>query len=152
MQTVDDLLNRKGRDVYMVAPSATVYEAARVMVERNVGAVLISTQGDAIGILSERDCMRRVMLEGRSPHDTHVEDVMTGVLRSVSLHDTVDHCMQMMTDKRVRHLPVVDNGRVVGMISVGDVVKAQLSEQEQLISGLESYIHGPSASARPPAS
>jgi CBS domain-containing protein len=152
MRTVDELLSQKGRDVFTVAPSATVYEAARIMAERNVGAVLVSLDGHAVGIFSERDCMRRVMLEGRSPRDTRVEDVMTSVLRAVSLHDTVDHCMQMMTDKRVRHLPVVDQGRVVGVISVGDVVKAQLSEQEELISGLESYIHGPSASVRPPAS
>jgi CBS domain-containing protein len=151
MRTVDELLSQKGRDVYTVSPEATVYEAARVMAERNVGAVLVSENGDAVGIFSERDCTRRVLLEGRSAHDTRVEDVMTGVLRAVSLHDSVDHCMQMMTDKRVRHLPVVDDGRVVGVISVGDVVKAQLSEQEELISGLESYIHGTSASVRPPA-
>lgn len=152
MRTVDDLLSHKGRDVWHVSPSATVYEAARVMSERNVGAVLVCADGNPVGIISERDLTRRVLLEDRPARHTRVEEVMTGVLRSVSRHDTVDHCMQLMTDKRVRHLPVVEGGRVVGMISVGDVVKEQLTEQEELISGLESYIHGPSASVRPPAS
>lgn len=151
MRTVDDLLGRKGRDVWTVKPDATVHEAARLMHERNVGAVVVCDGDHALGMFSERDCVRRVILEGRSPLHTRVGQVMTSPIRSVSLRDSVDYCMQQMTDRRVRHLPVVEGAHVVGMISVGDVVKAQLSEQEDLINGLESYIHGPSASARPPA-
>ena len=152
MRTVDDLLGQKGRDVYVVAPDASVHDAVRIMCERNVGAVVVCSNRELVGIISERDCVRRVMLPGRSPHETKVSQAMTHPVRSVGVHDSVDHCMQMMTDKRVRHLPVMDGTRVVGMISVGDVVKAQLTEQEEVISGLESYIHGPSASVRPPAS
>jgi CBS domain-containing protein len=152
MQTVGDLLNRKGRDVWFISPDATVHEAAALMEERNVGAVLVCKDGQILGILSERDCVRRVMLQRRSPASTRVREVMTTPIQSVTLHETVDHCMQQMTDRRVRHLPVVEGGQLLGMISMGDVMKAELSEQEDLISGLESYIHGPSASARPPAS
>lgn len=151
MQTVEELLKQKGRDVWSVAPQASVHEAISVMTERNVGAVLVCTGRTAVGILSERDCVRRVMLPGRSALDTRVEQIMTKPVRTVSLHDSVDECMKLMTDNRMRHLPVMDSGELVGMISVGDVVKAQLNEQEQLISGLESYIHGPSVSTRPPA-
>jgi CBS domain-containing protein len=152
MQTVEELLKQKGRNVWTVSPDASVHDAVDLMCERNIGAILVCTGDEVLGILSERDCVRRVMLHGRSSRDTRVSQVMSGSIRSVSPHDTVDHCMQQMTDKRVRHLPVLDDdGMLVGMISVGDVVKAQLSEQENLISGLESYIHGTSASVRPPA-
>lgn len=152
MRTVDDVLSEKGRELYVVAPDATVHEAIRIMSERNIGAVVVCSRGELIGILSERDCVRRVMLQGRSARETRIDQAMTSPVRSVGLSDTIDDCMQLMTDKRIRHLPVVDGKRVVGMLSVGDAVKAQLSEQEGLIEGLESYIHGPSASVRPPAS
>jgi len=151
MLTVGDLLNRKGSDVWTISPEATVHEAAALMAERNVGAVLVCTEGQIAGILSERDCVRRVMLQRRSALTTHVAEVMTSPIRCVSLHVSVDDCMELMTEKRIRHLPVVEEGRLLGMISMGDVMKAELSEQENLISGLESYIHGTSASARPPA-
>lgn len=151
MRTVEDLLNHKGWDVFTVAADASVHDAINIMCTRNVGAVVVVENGTPIGIISERDCVRRVMLLGRSTRDTSISAIMTSPVRSVSLHDTVDDCMQMMTERRIRHLPVLDNGLLVGMISVGDVVKAQLTEQEEVISGLESYIHGPSASVRPPA-
>jgi signal-transduction protein with cAMP-binding, CBS, and nucleotidyltransferase domain len=151
MQTVEELLKQKGRDVWTVAPEASVHDAVELMCERNIGAIVVCTGEEVLGILSERDCVRRVMAHGRSARDTRVSQVMTSAVRSVSLHDTVDDCMQLITDKRVRHLPVLDDGMLVGMISVGDVVKAQLREQESLISGLESYIHGASVSVRPPA-
>lgn len=152
MQTVEQLLSQKGRDVWTVSPDDSVYDAVDLMSERNIGAVLVCQGEEVRGILSERDCVRRVMLRGRAARETRVAEAMSSAVRAVSPHDTVDYCMQQMTDKRVRHLPVLDDdGVLVGMISVGDVVKAQLSEQENLISGLESYIHGSSASVRPPA-
>jgi CBS domain-containing protein len=151
MRTVEDLLNQKGWDVFTVGADASVHDVISIMSTRNVGAIVVVENGTPVGIISERDCVRRVMLTGRSTRDTSIGAVMTSPVRSVSLHDTVDDCMQLMTDRRIRHLPVLDNGLLIGMVSVGDVVKAQLTEQEELISGLESYIHGPSASVRPPA-
>src|SRR5690606_33493575 len=133
--TVGDLLNRKGRDVWSVSPDATVHEAASLMAQRNVGAVLVCKDGDILGILSERDCVRRVMLQRRSPTATRVREVMTTPIRSVTLRESVDSCMQQMTDRRIRHLPVVEDGQLLGMISMGDVMKAELSEQEELICG-----------------
>ena len=152
MQTVGDLLKQKGSDVFHIAPTATVLEAAALMAERNVGAILVCSNGQIAGILSERDCVRRVMLQRRTALETRVADVMTTPIKCVSLKESVDQCMQLMTDRRIRHLPVVESGRLVGIISMGDVMKAELMEQENVISGLESYIHGPSASVRPPAS
>lgn len=152
MRTVEELLNQKGRDVWTVSPEASVRDAIRLMAERNVGAIVVSEGSHVVGILSERDCVRRVMLADRLARETRVLEVMSSTVRTVSLHDSIDQCMQQMTDRRVRHLPVIDNGELVGMVSVGDLVKAQLSDQEELINGLESYIHGPSASVRPPAS
>jgi len=148
MRTVEEVLKEKGRDVYAVSPDATVHEAIGLMAERNVGAVVVRNGDEVLGILSERDCVRRVMLLGRVARDTRVGQVMSGAVRTVSVHDSIDQCMQLMTERRLRHLPVIDNGQLVGMISVGDAVKAQLSDQEDLICGLESYIHGPSVSVR----
>lgn len=144
MRRVEQLLQQKGTDVWFVSPTATVHQAVRVMCEQNIGAVLVCSEGKLVGVLSERDCMRRVMLQDRSAHDVRVESVMTDTISTVSPEDTVDHCMHTMTNERLRHLPVLDGDRLIGLVSIGDVVKAQLSEQEQLISGLESYIHGPS--------
>ncbi|HEY6880559.1 MAG TPA: CBS domain-containing protein [Polyangiales bacterium] len=151
MRTVEELLNQKGWDVFTVSADASVHDVVSIMSERNVGAIVVTEKETPVGIISERDCVRRVMLPGRSTRATSISAVMSSPVRTVGLRDTVDQCMQLMTDRRIRHLPVVDNGALVGMISVGDVVKAQLSEQEELICGLESYIHGPSASVRPPA-
>lgn len=151
MQTVEEVLRHKGNNVWSVSPDASVHHAVRVMSERNVGAVLVCSGGKLVGILSERDCIRRVMLESRSTHDLLVAAVMTPRVYTVTPHDTVAQCMQRMTDARLRHLPVIEHGDVIGIVSIGDVVKAQLADQEQLICGLESYIHGTSASAYPPA-
>lgn len=151
MLTVGDLLNHKGSNVWSVSPEATVHEAASLMSERNVGAVLVCSGTQIVGILSERDCVRRVMLQRRSALTTHVAEVMTSPIKCVSLHESVDECMGLMTERRIRHLPVVEEGRLLGIVSMGDVMKAELSQQENLITGLESYIHGTSASVRPPA-
>jgi CBS domain-containing protein len=151
MKVVEELLEHKGRDVWYVSPDATVHQAARIMSDRNVGAVLVCSGSTLLGILSERDCMRRVLLQGRSAHEVLVAAVMSTTVTTVTPHDSVAHCMQLMTDQRLRHLPVVEDDQLVGLISIGDAVKAQLHEQEQLISGLEGYIHGTSATPYPPA-
>jgi len=150
MQTVEELLERKGRKVWTVSPDASVHDAIELLCTHNIGAVVVCVGDEVVGVFSERYCVRRVMLQGRAARDTKVSQVMTSQVRAVNAHDSVDHCMQLITDKRVRHLPVLEEGRLVGMISVGDVVKTQLNDQENVISGLESYIHGPSASVRPP--
>lgn len=142
MQTVQQVLSQKGWNVWSVSPNETVYEAAALLSEHNVGALPVIEEGRLLGIISERDCVRRIMLARRSSTDTRVASVMTSPVKSVRLTDTVDMCMRTMTDLRIRHLPVLESEQVVGMISVGDLVKAQLSEKESLIHDLESYIAG----------
>jgi CBS domain-containing protein len=139
--SVRQLLEGKGRAIYSVAPDAPVLEAIRVMAEHHVGALLAMTGEVLDGIVSELDYARKVILLGRSSADTPVRDIMTSAVLTVSLDDSVQNCMQLMTDKRVRHLPVINAGRVVGMVSIGDLVKAVIAEQRQQIEQLESYIH-----------
>ncbi|MFZ1906770.1 MAG: CBS domain-containing protein [Steroidobacteraceae bacterium] len=141
MTTVRMLLERKDRAIYSVEAQAPVLNAIRLMAEHGVGALLVMKGAALEGIVSERDYARKVILRGRSSSDTPVGDIMTSPVLTVSLDDTVQRCMQLMTDKRVRHLPVVDGGRVVGMVSIGDLVKAVIAEQQQQIEQLESYIH-----------
>jgi CBS domain-containing protein len=141
MTTVRQLLDRKGRAVYSVDPDDPVLEAVRMMAERHVGALLVIRAGELRGIVSERDYARKVILHGRSSADTPVAQIMSTPVLTVSLAQTVQDCMQLMTDKRLRHLPVLDNGQVIGMISIGDLVKAVIEEQQQTIEQLESYIH-----------
>jgi len=145
MQTVQQLLNRKGSQVWSVAPEHSVYEATSQLAERNVGALIVLDEERLVGIFSERDCVRRVLLARRSLTDTRVRDVMTSTVKTARLHDSVDRCMRVMTELRIRHLPVLEEERVVGLVSVGDLVKAQLSDQESLIHDLESYISGTGA-------
>jgi CBS domain-containing protein len=150
MQTVKQVLSQKGWTVWSVMPDQTVHEAMAVLSDRNVGALPVIEDGRLLGIFSERDCVRRVMLARRPSTETRVRTVMTSPVKSVRVTETIDSCMRIMTDLRIRHLPVLEADRVVGMISVGDLVKAQLSEKESLINDLESYISG-SPSVRPPA-
>jgi CBS domain-containing protein len=141
MTTVRQLLDRKDRAVFSVGPEAPVLEAIRAMAEHHVGALLVM-QGEVLaGIVSERDYARKVILRGRSSSDTPVRDIMTFPVLTVSPETSVEQCMQLVTDKRVRHLPVLDAGRVIGMVSIGDLVKAVIAEQQQQIQHLESYIH-----------
>jgi CBS domain-containing protein len=141
MTTVRHLLDRKDRAVFSVGPEAPVLEAIRAMAEHHVGALLVM-KGDVLaGIVSERDYARKVILRGRSSSDTPVRDIMTFPVLTVSPDTSVEQCMQLVTDKRVRHLPVIDAGRVIGMVSIGDLVKAVIAEQQQQIQQLESYIH-----------
>lgn len=127
-------------DVYTVTPDDTVFAALRLMAEKNIGAVLVTSDGAVQGILSERDYARKMVLHGKSSHDTPVREVMTTQVISVGPNWSSEQCMQLMTDKHIRHLPVMDDGQLIGVISIGDVVRAVLQGQQYTISTLESYI------------
>jgi len=142
MQTVNQLLGAKGKQIFSVAPTDTVLQAIELMATRHVGALLVMSQGALIGIVSERDYARKVILKKRSSHDTPVGDIMTSPAVTVTPSDTVHHCMQLMTERRIRHLPVIESGRVVGVLSIGDLVKAVIEGQSAHIEELERYIAG----------
>jgi len=141
MKTVRQLLQLKGKEIYSVTPEASVLDAVRMMSDKGVGALLVMVQGRLAGIISERDYARKVILHGKSSHDTPVRDIMTQKLVTVNLEHTVEDCMALMTAKRVRHLPAVDSGVVAGVLSIGDLVKEVIAEQQETIKQLESYIH-----------
>lgn len=140
MLTVRELLAKKGSQVWSVSPDATVYDALLVMAERNVGAVLVLAGAELAGILSERDYARQVVLKGKASRDTPVREIMTTRLVCVSPERTIEECMALMTDRRIRHLPVLKGDTLLGLLSIGDVVKAVISEKEFLIEQLEGYI------------
>jgi len=143
MKTVQDLLQSKGPDVYSVRPDASVYEALALMAERNVGAVLVmDEQGRLAGILSERDYARKVVLKGHTSRDTPVRNIMTEEVLCVPADTGIQACMAVMTQRRIRHLPVTAGGRVIGVVSIGDLGKALIAEQGFVISQLEQYICG----------
>jgi len=142
--TVSSLLKAKGHDVWKVSPSASVYEAAQLMVDKKVGAVLVATGLRVVGVLSERDYVSRMILPGRNARDVQVSEIMTSPVVVVTGSHTVDECMRLVTKRRVRHLPVVDgdNEQVVGIISIGDLVNSIIGEQGEIIQHLETYITG----------
>ena len=142
MNSVNDLLRDKGDRVWTIAPAASVYAALELMAQANIGAVVVTESGQVVGIFSERDYARKVILQGRSSKTTPVSELMTHDVLYVSPADTIENCMALMTAKRLRHLPVLDAGQLVGLISIGDVVKAILSDHEIIIRELERYIHG----------
>lgn len=149
MQTVSHLLRQKGNQFYFVAPTDSVRKAIELMATHHVGALLVmgpgsspGSSGPLVGIISERDYARKVILKNRSSHDTPVSEIMTAHPLTVTPTDTVHHCMQLMTEHRFRHLPVIDSGRVVGILSIGDLVKAVIEEQSAQIEQLERYIAG----------
>ncbi len=142
MKTARQLLDAKGSHVVSVAPDTPVFEALRVMADRSIGAVLVMEGERVVGIMSERDYARKVILQGRSSHDTPVRDIMTERVVYARPEQTVADCMALMTDKRIRHLPVIGRERLLGVLSIGDLVKETISEQEFLIRQLENYIHG----------
>ncbi len=142
METVNQLLKVKGGQIFSVAPTDSVLRAIEIMATRHVGALLVMSHEGLLGIISERDYARKVILKNRSSHDTPVGDIMTKNPVTVSPDATVHHCMETMTEGRFRHLPVVDKGRVVGMLSIGDLVKAVIEDQSQKIEQLERYIAG----------
>lgn len=142
MGTVSDLLKSKGNAIYSVSPNDTIYHALELMVERNVSALLVMEGSKLIGIFTERDYARKVVLKGKSSRDTVISEIMTGTLTTVGLASTIDHCMRLMTGKHFRHLPVVDGETVLGIISIGDVVKHVIEEQKFIIQNMENYISG----------
>ncbi len=141
MKTLKQLLEAKGREVYSIAPDARVFDALKLMADKSVGALIVVEGGRIAGILSERDYARKVILHGKSSHDLQVRDIMTGKVITVHPGQTVEECMAMMTEKRIRHLPVTEGERLIGVLSIGDLVKEVIAEQQQTIRQLESYIH-----------
>ena len=141
MATARHLLDRKGRGIFSIGPNEPVLEAVRLMAEHHVGALLVMKGDQLAGIVSERDYARKVVLKGRSSAETPVSQIMSAPVVTVTLTSSVQECMQLMTARHIRHLPVVDGGRVIGMVSIGDLVKAVMEEQKQTIEQLESYIH-----------
>ena len=142
MTTVRQLLETKGADVVSVTPDSNVLDALKLMAQRDIGAVLVLDGARLIGIMSERDYARKVILKGKSSHDTRVREIMTERVVYARPEQTVPECMALMTSKRVRHLPVLEGESLVGVLSIGDLVKETISEQEFIIRQLENYIHG----------
>ena len=140
MKKIRDLLYEKGNQVWSITSTGSVYDALALMAEQNIGAVLVIDDDRLVGILSERDYTRNVVLQGRTAKDTLVSEIMTSRPVCVGPEQTIEEGMALMTDKRVRHLPVVENDRVLGLISIGDAVKATISEQQFIIEQLEMYI------------
>ncbi len=144
MITVKQILDEKGHQVWTVAPDASVFEALNLMADKGVGALMVMEKNEIIGIISERDYARKIILLGKHSKETAVRDIMSSQLFGVNLDTTAEECMALMTDKHIRHLPVCKNGKLVGVVSIGDVVKSIISEQKITINHLEDYILGKS--------
>lgn len=141
MKSLKQLLSVKGGDVFSIAPDAKVIEALRLMAQKDVGALIVMEHGRIVGILSERDYARKVILQGRSSEDVPVRDIMTAEVVTVDPGMSVEECMALVTQRRIRHLPVCEGERLLGVVSIGDLVKEVIADQEQTIRQLESYIH-----------
>jgi CBS domain-containing protein len=142
MATVKQILDEKGRDVWTIAPEAKVFEALKRMADKEVGALLVLDKGRVVGIISERDYARKIALLGRLSQETPVRDIMTVKIYAVHSATTSEECMALMTDRHIRHLPVIDGEKLAGVISIGDVVKSIISQQKMTIQQLENYIMG----------
>ena len=142
MQTVGDILQVKGHAAWSIGPKATVYDALQLMADKDVGALLVLEDGRLAGIFSERDYARKIILKGKSSRETAVREIMSEQVISVEPEQSVAECMALMTNHRIRHLPVLEAGEVIGVISIGDVVKAIMTQQEFTIEQLEKYITG----------
>jgi CBS domain-containing protein len=141
MKSLKQLLSAKGSEVFSIGPDAKVIEALQLMAQKDVGALLVMEGGRLIGILSERDYARKVILQGKSSQDVQVRAIMTSSVVTVDPSKTVEECMALVTQRRIRHLPVCEGERLIGVVSIGDLVKEVIAEQEQTIKQLESYIH-----------
>ena len=142
MTTVAQLLNSKGHTTHSITPDESVLDAIEKMAKMKIGALIVLHNDSMVGIITERDYARKVILDGKSSHNTAVKEIMTTNVVCARLHQTVEECMAVITEKRVRHLPVVDENKVVGIISIGDLVKAIIAEQQFIIEQLEHYITG----------
>ena len=142
MRTVRQLLEAKAPEVFAIGPDAPVIDAIRLMAEKRIGALLVMQAGKLAGIVSERDYARKIVLQGRSSRDTPVRDIMTADVVSIGLDETTDRCMQQVTDRRIRHLPVVEGDSVLGEVSIGDLVKAVIEDQQLELDQLQRYIVG----------
>lgn len=140
MKSVRQILDAKGRQVWSIHPAATVFEALKLMGEKEIGALTVVDGERLVGIISERDYARKVILRGRTSRDTLVHEIMSTSVITASLNDTIEECMATMTERRIRHLPVLEQNQLVGMISIGDLVKSIIAEQQFRIEQLESYI------------
>ena len=141
MKTLKQLLEAKGREVYAIEPGARVFDALKLMADKGVGALIVTEGGRISGVISERDYARKVILLGKSSHELQVRDIMTSKVITVHPGQSVEECMALMTEKRIRHLPVTEGERLVGVLSIGDLVKEVIAAQRQTIEQLESYIH-----------
>jgi len=142
MKLVKHLLDSKGRHIVSVAPGASVFEAIKIMADKTIGSLLVMEDDEICGIITERDYARKVIIKGRSSESTMVSEIMSTKVLTTSSSQSVNSCMELMTEKRIRHLPVVEDNRVIGMISIGDLVEAIISDQQEEIQQLEHYISG----------
>ena len=142
MKTVQQILSKKGNEIFSITPDSTMYDALKLMADKDVGALLVLADDKVLGIVSERDYARKIILKGKLSRETSVSEIMTAKVVSVTPTMHVDNCMEIMIEKHIRHLPVEENGKLVGLISIGDVVKAVIYEEEFVIEQLTSYIKG----------
>jgi signal-transduction protein with cAMP-binding, CBS, and nucleotidyltransferase domain len=142
MSTVRDIVRKKGNEIWSIVPDATVYDALQIMAEKGAGALLVMTGDQVNGILSERDCVRKIDLEGRTSRATKVQDIMTGDVISVQVTEQLEECMAAMLEKNIRHLPVYEGSQLLGLISVRDVLREVVEVQKSLIAQLERFITG----------
>lgn len=140
MKKIRNLLEKKGHQVYSVSPDTTVLAALQLMMEKNISSVLVMENEMLKGIFTERDYARKLVLQGKASKDTPISEIMTANLFTISLNESIDHCMEMMSNHKIRHLPVIDNHRVTGMVSIGDIVRFIIDDQKRTIQQLESYI------------
>jgi CBS domain-containing protein len=142
MQTIRDILRAKGTDVWCVEPDATVFDALRRMADKEIGALVVTEGAQVVGLISEREYARKVVLAGRTSPTTLVREIMITPVMYIHLDQTIEECMSLMTEKRTRHLPVIEDGKLVGLISIGDIVKSIIADQQFLIEQLVRYVSG----------
>jgi CBS domain-containing protein len=142
MATVRDMIRKKGSDIFMIAPDATVFEALKLMAQHNTGALLVMSNDTVAGIISERDCVRKVELDEKNVRETSISDVMTSKVISINADEPLEECMALMLEKSIRHLPVYDGMKLLGLVSVRDVLKEVVDVQQMMLSQLERYITG----------
>jgi CBS domain-containing protein len=140
MKTVNNIIQNNFKPIYSISPESSVLEALQVMMDKNISALLVMDGSKLKGIFTERDYARKIILVGKSSSATQIKEIMTEKLITIELNTSIDHCMQIMTDRKIRHLPIINNGLVIGIISIGDLVKFVIEDQQQTIEQLQSYI------------